>query len=310
MRSGRSSEAICERSARASDGVDLVVACAEAVGEAREHSARDRARDLEAHDVAEAAAPQLELDCLEQVVGLVRDLEVRVTRHAEDGALHDLHLREQAREEVRDHGLEWSERAPLPDLQEARETFRHLHAREALLPGLRVADEHGEAVREARDVREGLPRADREGRQHRVDLAVEAPLELGALLFRALVHLRDRDARLGQLRHEVPAPEARLAGGEREDAVPDFGERRGRRATVRREHRDAGGLEAHEPGDADHEELVEVRGEDRAELDALEQRHRRVLCELEHAGVEIEPGELAIEESLAFLGDLGRCPHS
>ena len=68
-----------------------------------------------------------------------------------------------------------------------------------------------------------------------------------------------------------------------------------------------GGLLAHEPGDADHEELVEVRGEDRAELDALEQRHRRVVGELEHAGVELEPGELAVEESLAFLGDLGRC---
>ena len=40
-------------------------------------------------------------------------------------------------------------------------------------------------------------------------------------------------------------------------------------------------------GDADHEELVEVGGEDRAELDALEQRHARVLGELQHAIVEV-----------------------
>ena len=42
-------------------------------------------------------------------------------------------------------------------------------------------------------------------------------------------------------------------------------------------------------GDADHEELVDVAGEDRAELHALEQRDVRVLGELEHALVELQP---------------------
>ena len=42
-------------------------------------------------------------------------------------------------------------------------------------------------------------------------------------------------------------------------------------------------------GDADHEELVEVRRGDRRELDALEQRIRRVGRFLEHALVEGEP---------------------
>jgi hypothetical protein len=40
---------------------------------------------------------------------------------------------------------------------------------------------------------------------------------------------------------------------------------------------------------ADHEELVEVRAEDREELHPLEQGHARVLGLFEHAPVELEP---------------------
>ena len=42
------------------------------------------ALDLEPHDLAEAPAAQLGLDGLQQVVGLVGDLEVGVARDAED----------------------------------------------------------------------------------------------------------------------------------------------------------------------------------------------------------------------------------
>ena len=156
------------------DRVHLLLAGAEPLHQPSEHPVRDRARHLEPDDVAEAAAAQLQLDRLEQVVGLVGDLEVGVARDAEDGALDDLHLREEPVEEVRDHGLERDERAPLADLEEARQALGHLHAREALLPRLRIANEDGEAVGEARDVRERLPGPDGERRQHRVDLAVEA----------------------------------------------------------------------------------------------------------------------------------------
>ena len=62
-------------------------------------------------------------------------------------------------------------------------------------------------------------------------------------------------------------------------------------------HGEAGLRLAHQPGDADHEELVEVRGEDRAELDALEQRERLVGGEVEHPGVELDPRQLAVEEA-------------
>ena len=48
-------------------------------------------------------------------------------------------------------------------------------------------------------------------------------------------------------------------------------------------------------GDADLEELVEVAGEDRQELDPLEEGVSGVARLVEHARVELEPGELAVE---------------
>ena len=57
-----------------------------------------------------------------------------------------------------------------------------------------------------------------------------------------------------------------------------------------------GGDPALEAGHPDHEELVEVAGEDRQEADPLQQRQRRVLGQLEHPLVEAQPGQLAVEE--------------
>jgi hypothetical protein len=56
------------------------------------------------------------------------------------------------------------------------------------------------------------------------------------------------------------------------------------------------GLEpAAETGDAHGEELVEVRRDDPAELDALEQRQVRIGCEREDASVPVEPRQLAVQ---------------
>src|SRR6185437_8469318 len=48
----------------------------------------------------------------------------------------------------------------------------------------------------------------------------------------------------------------------------------------------------------DHEELIQVRREDRAEADALEQRQVGVGGEVEHPCVEVEPGELPVDQPL------------
>ncbi len=64
------------------------------------HPGRHRARELDAHDLAEAAAAQLALDGREQVVGRLLDLEVGVARDPEGRVLLDLHAGEE-RVEVR-----------------------------------------------------------------------------------------------------------------------------------------------------------------------------------------------------------------
>ena len=219
---------------RAVDLVDLVGRRAESLAEPLEHAARGRARDLHPDDVAEAPASQLELDRLEQVVGLVRDLEVRVSRDAKDRPLEDLHAREEPVEEVRDRRLERQHPPALPDREEARQPLGHLDAREALLARLRVAGEHAEAEREAGDVRERLAGADPERGQDREDLALEALLELGELVGVEIVDLRDHDPLVRERRPERLLPELRLALGQLEHALTDQRQRRPRRQSVRR----------------------------------------------------------------------------
>ncbi len=65
-----------------------------------------------------------------------------------------------------------------------------------------------------------------------------------------------------------------------------------------------------EPGDAHHEELVQVAGEDGQEAGPFEQRQRRVLGEGEHPLVELQPADLAVQEPVGrqlHVGVVG-CP--
>ena len=56
------------------------------------------------------------------------------------------------------------------------------------------------------------------------------------------------------------------------------------------------------PGHSNLEELVEVGGEDRVELHALEERHRVVRAELQDARLELEKRQLTVEQALERLG--------
>ena len=99
----------------------------------------DRGVHLQPHDLAEAALAQLVLHRAQQVVGLVGDLEVGVAGHAEEGVAQQLHPGEQRVEVARDHGLERHE-GVLAEVDEARQhLLGHLHAREQLGVGHRVA---------------------------------------------------------------------------------------------------------------------------------------------------------------------------
>ena len=133
--------------------------------------------DLEPHDLAEAPAAQLVLDRLEQVVGLVGDLEVGVAGDAEQVVADDLDAREQRVEVLGDDVLERDERV-LGDLDEPRQDLLgDLDAREHLVVEVGVVQADDQAERQVRDVRERPARADRQRRQHREDLLAEVALD-------------------------------------------------------------------------------------------------------------------------------------
>ena len=69
--------------------------------------------ELDAHDLAEAPATQLVLDRLQQVGGVVGDLQVGVAGDAEGVVVDDLHAGEERVEVVGDHLLERHERDAL-----------------------------------------------------------------------------------------------------------------------------------------------------------------------------------------------------
>jgi hypothetical protein len=179
-------------------------------------------------------------------------------------------------------------------------TKRGLDAREALVPGLGIADEHAEAEREPGDVRERLAGADGERRQDGKHFRLEAMLHLRLLFLVELLHLLhvgDDDPGLRERRAEIALPQACLPCREIDDATADLGEHLVGRAAVGRADVEPRVHLAHEPGDADHEELVQVGREELAHLHALEQGQLVVLRQLEDPAVVVQPGKLPIQQA-------------
>ncbi len=284
---------------RALDPVHLGRVGAEPESQSVDHLLRGRRAHLDADDVAEAALAQLGLDGFEKVCRVVGHFEVGVPCHAEHGALDDRDARKELRQEMRDDLLERDEETVIAELQEAWESLGDLDSCEPLLTRLRVCDEHRERERQPGDVRKRLARADGERGQHGVDVALEALLELFQVLLLAVLDATDHDAFGCERGAEVPLPDSRLTRGELENALTDLDERLHWRHPVGREHHQPGLRLPEQAGDAHLEELVQVRREDRAELHAFEERDRLVRRELEHAGVEVEQRQLAVEKPLA-----------
>ena len=264
---------------------------------------RHRRVDLEPDRLGRAAAPQeLGAQRREQVLGLVDlDLDVGVARDAEDVERLDLHAREEQVEVRRDHLLDRHEAPAAGHLEEPRQQRRHLHAREARLARQRVAHDHGQVQRQVGDVRERVGGIDGERRQHREDPVLEHLAQLVALRRLELVPVDDADSRGAELvAHGLEDPAG--AGGQLLHADADRVELLARAEPVRRRRRQTGRRLLLEAGDADLEELVEEAAEEREEVDALEQRLGVVGGEQQYTLVEIEPGELAVEEDRLELG--------
>ena len=148
------------------------------------------------------------------------------------------------------------------------------------------------------NVRERMRRVDGQGCQDRVDLAVKIVVEEGILSRCELAGRADPDAVLAEFWVNLLKPGLVKPSHEVMGAAGDFQQLRQRAHAVGRH---VLGLEVLvklglQAGDAHLEELVEVGGADRQELEPVEQRVGRVARLLEDSLVKIEPAQLAIEK--------------
>src|SRR5262249_6509403 len=191
-------------------------------------------------------------------------------------------------------------------LHEARHHRRQLHARE-LRPPL-VLDRDCEILAEIRDVRERSARIEREGRQHRHDLAPEIVGEKRRDVVAVVLRVEEHDPVPRQLGPELLLPAAALLGQHGERPLAHDRNLLLRRQAVARDGLVAAAHLLQQRRDADHEELVQVGADDREELDALEQWMPLVPRLREHAGVERQPAQLAVNVELGAIQGLGGRP--
>ena len=189
-----------------------------------------------------------------------------------------------------------------PSGDEAREDRRDLHPREVLLAGLGVAHEDGQVQRQPGDVGEGVRRVHGQRREHGEEPFLELLLHLLLLVAGEVGPAQDLDVLLRQRRDDLVAEQRGLALHQCARRTPDLLEDLTRHQAGGRAHGHARRDPALQAGHPDHEELVEVRGEDLQVADPLEQRQGVVLGQLEHAGVEVQPRELAVQEPVLDKG--------
>jgi len=277
---------------------------------------RHAARNLQPNDRRELAVAHLGLDHGEQVArNILVAFGIGVPSHAEELAAHGLHAREEQIEVVSHHALERHEDTPLGELQQPGHAGAHrdLQARQGGRRLLRIAQLHQQVQGEVRDEGERMGGIRRLRRHQRQDVLVVVVTQLLLLMRSKRIPAREHDVVFAQLPchplEDLPAAHLHLAHQlvALADLLP-------RREAVDRELLDAGDHLLLEASDALHDEAVEVGAGDRDELDALEKRPALVLGLVEHARVEAEPGELAVEQELgpfeippaARIGRLGR----
>ena len=290
---------------RAGEPEHLLVAHAELGDQQVEHALGHRLLDLEPDRRAEPAPEQLLLERREEVLRVVLlDLEVLVAGHPERVDLEHLHAREQPLEVLADDVLQRDE--PLvAEWHEPVEDRRHLDPGEVLLAGLGVADRDGQVERESGDVGERVRRVDRERGEDGEDPVLEQLLAVLLLLAVEVAPPHELDAGVEERGHQLVGEQPRVLLAQHAGLVPDRLEHLAGQQPRSRLDRQPRGDPALEAGHPDHEELVEVAGEDRREPDAFEQRLLLVLGQLEHPLVEAEPGQLTVEEPVLELLDPG-----
>ena len=246
------------------------------------------------------------LEQAHQVLGLFLDLEFGVADDAEGALTFDGIAGKQSADEEAGCLFE-RDQAHHPILargkaDEAVDLAGHADQRVHRLAvgDARKLQRHGEA--EARNEREGMGRIDRKRRQQREDVVEEVILDPAALAPGDVAPVDQHDAGIGEKVAQV-APDRLLIGGELRDGLVDQDELFRGRHSVRAALGNAFADLRLDTGDADHEELVEVIGRDRQEPHPLQQRVAGIDQFLEHTTVEMQPGELAVDEALRACGN-------
>ena len=242
-----------------------------------------------------------------QIFRFLLHLDVTVAQHPERALAPDPVTGEQARDEDRHHRLQPDEADRLLGFALARQTNEAIELRRdrhERVHGLERAFAHelepkGET--EIGDERKGMGGIDRDRRQHREDVVEEVRLQPFALMIGKLVGAQHVNAGFGEQCLERD-PAFLLLRGQLGDGAVDAVELLGGRQPVLARRFDAGKHLAAQARHADHVELVEVRGGDRQEAQALEQRMALVLGFLQHPLIELEPGQLAIEKAARSKG--------
>ena len=197
----------------------------------------------------------------------------------------------------RDEARGRAERA-VRQAHEALDAARNAHQRAHRPPVLRIEQFERQREAEIGNERERMRRIDGERRQDREDVLQEIILQPVALPAGEIGDVEDDDAARREL---ACAARASAPAGKRPAPRPVRRSARAARPACGRPSEISVDARQHLPdqaGDADHEEFVEIVGRDRQEPQPLEQRMVRVRRFFQHAPVELEPGQLAIDEAL------------
>ena len=272
----------------------------------REHSAVHGIHvrgHFQSHDRGELPLPQLRLDHRQQIVRLVLfQLGVRVPGHTKQLGGVDLHPWEQKVQVRCHHLLERHEDVSIRELKEARRTRadRRLHAGQRGEHVARQPQRDEQVQRQVRDERERVRGVRRLRRHQWVDVVHVLRAEPIAIFLLQVVVVGNHDVVLGESRDDVEERHA-FPGLEVMDDRVALVDLRLWASAVHAETDDPCPYLLLESPNPLHEELVEVRADDRHEFQPLEQWHPFVLGFRQDPVVEVEPRELAVQVQIGIL---------
>ena len=285
------------------DTENVLAGQAEVVGEAVEGELVHAILDFQAHGGAAAQVAQLVLDALEEIFGLLLvDVEVAVAGDAEgEGAVDTVAGEELVGAELDDFAEEdepFRAAGRGGDLHHAREDPGHGQDGEEPLVLRRggVVDRDDDVERLVAQLGEGMRGIDGQRGEDRIHLGAEVAAHPGELGAGELGPGLEDEVLALEGGQEMVAPAAVLLLDDRCHHEMDAAELFAGAEAVEAGVDDAGIHLLDEAGHADLEELVQVGADDGEELEPLQEWMVGVPGLLEHAAVEGQPAQLAVEK--------------